>query len=53
MIITMFGGPKFLHKILPVKNLDVTFLFEQTNAILSSIKLAGGNVVATILDGNH
>ena len=29
------------------------FLFEQTNAFLSSIKLAGGNVVATILDGNH
>ena len=53
MIITMFGGPKFLHKMLPVKNLDATFLFEQTTAILSSIKLAGGNVVATILDGNR
>ena len=53
MIITLFGGPKFLHKMLPVKNLDATFLFEQTTAILSSIKLAGGNVVATILDGNR
>ena len=48
MIITMFGKPKFLHKMLPVKNLD-----EQTTAILSSIKLAGGNVVATVLDGNR
>ena len=53
MIVTMFGGPKYLHKMLPVRNLDATFLFEQTNTVISSIKHAGGNVLAMVCYGNH
>ena len=33
MIVTMFAGPKYLRKMLPVRNLDATFLFEQTNGV--------------------
>ena len=53
MVITLFGGPKFLCKMLPVCNLSANFVFEQTNLLLDAIKNAGGKVVATICDGNR
>ena len=53
MVVTLFGGPNFLCKMLPVRNLDAKFLFDQTNLILNAIKNAGGNVVSTISDGNR
>ena len=52
MIVTLFGGPKFLYKMLPVRNMNAGFLFNQASSILSSIKGVGGNVVAIICDGN-
>ena len=33
MVITLFGGPKFLCKMLPVCNLSANFVFEQTNLL--------------------
>ena len=53
MIVNFFGGPKFLCKMLPVRNLNADFLFNQANSILSSIRSVGGNVVAIICDGNR
>ena len=29
MIVTLFGGPKFLYKMLPARNLNANFLFNQ------------------------
>ena len=53
MIVNLFGGPKFLYKMLPVRNLKADFLFNQANSILSSIRSVGGNVVTIICDGNR
>ena len=53
MVICMRGGPKFLCKMLPVKELDADFLFEKTNILLTAIKSAGGDVIAIICDGNR
>ena len=52
MVVTLFGGPNLLCKMLPVRNLDAKFLFDQTNLILNAIKKAGGNVVAIISPRN-
>ena len=55
MVITLFGGPKFLCKMLPVCNLSANFVFEQTNLLFDAIENAGGKVVAQIVicDGNR
>ena len=34
MVKPLFGGPKFLYKVLPVANLDSDFLFSQTSFIV-------------------
>ena len=38
MVVTLLGGPNFLCKMFPVRNLDAKFLFDQTNLILNAIK---------------
>ena len=53
MVVTLFGGPKFLCKMLPGCNLSANIVFEQTNLLLDAIKYSGGKVVATICDGNR
>ena len=52
-IVTLFGGPKFLLRMLPVKGLDASFLFEETQKIISSIKDAGGSIISIISDNNR
>ena len=37
MLISLYGGPKFLVKMLPVHKLDAEFQFEQTNTLISLI----------------
>ena len=49
----MYGGPKFLCKMLPVKKLNADFLFEQTNILLENLKEAGAKVIAIVCDGNR
>ena len=49
----MNGGPKFLTKMLPVKELDADFLFEQTNFLIDSLKKAGADITALISDRNR
>ena len=51
--VCFFGGPKLLYKMLPAKELDAAFLYQQTKLILESIKRAGGTVKAIICDGNR
>ena len=53
LVVTLFNGPKFLYKMLRVRELDAEFLFEQTTLILDAIKNNGGNVVAIVCDGNR
>ena len=47
MVVRMFGGPKFLCKILPVKETAKVF-FDQTNTVLKNFKNAGPKVVGII-----
>ena len=53
MVICMFGGPRFLCKMLPVRQLEADYLFDQTKLLLNNLKESGGNVVAIICDGNR
>ena len=53
LVVTLFNGQKFLYKMLPVRELDAEFLFEQTTLVLDVIKNNGGNVVAIVCDGNR
>ena len=53
MVVCMFGGSKFLCKILPVKEMGAHFLFDQTNTILKNLKDAGAKVIAIICDDNR
>ena len=53
MVVCMQGGPKFIFKMLPVKELDTEFIFEQNNLLLQSLKTAGADVIDVICDGNR
>ena len=53
MLIRLSGGPKFICRVLPVKELDALFLFEQTDVIISGVKQVVGELVAIICDGNR
>ena len=53
VVVCMYGGPKFLCKMLPVKELNADFLFEQTNILLENLKGAGAKVIAIVCDGNR
>ena len=52
MVVCMFGGPRFLCKMLPVRRLGADYLFDQTNLLLNNLKESGANVIAIICDGN-
>ena len=49
----MFGGPKCLWKILPIKEMGADFLFDKINTLLKNLKDAGAKVIAIICDGNR
>ena len=52
-IVSGFGGPKFLFRMLPVHKLDTSFLREQTDNIIRSVNEVGGNIVAIVCDNNR
>ena len=52
-IVTLFGGPRFLLRMLQVGALDSTFLFEETQNVIDSVKNAGGRVISIISDNNR
>lgn len=53
MVVCLYGGPKFLSKMLPVSGLKSQFLFEQIDATHQAIESSGGDVKAIISDGNR
>ena len=53
MVVCIFGGPKFLCKILPVKEMGADFLFNETNTLLKNLKDAVAKVIAIICNGNR
>ena len=46
MVACTFGGPNFICIMIPVKELDSEFLYEQTTAILEELKQSGAEVAA-------
>ena len=50
MIVCKFGGPKFLCKILAVKEMGADFLFDEANTLLKNLKDAGAKAIAIICD---
>ena len=53
MLVSPFGGPSFLAKMLPVWKLDADFMFQQTQLLLSHIKNSGASVMCIICDNNR
>ena len=52
MTVCLFGGPKFVCKMIPVRQLDVQFLFQEAQNLISTLQNVG-EVVAIICDGNR
>ena len=53
MIICLYGGPKFLSKMLPISKLNSKFLIDQVDTTTQAISSGGGKVKAVICDGNR
>ena len=53
MVVCLYGGPKFLVKMLPVNKLDTNFLYEQSEHLIKQIKENSGNLVAIRCDNNR
>ena len=51
MLVSLYGGPKYLCRILPV--IELKFLFQQTNFILEGISTSGGIPIAIVCDNNR
>ena len=52
MIVSLFGGPVFLAKVIPVKRITASFQKDEVNLVSNAIKEGGGKVVAILLDNN-
>ena len=53
MTVCLFGVPKFVCKMMPVRQLDAQFLFQETQHLISMLQNAGRIVAAIICDGNR
>ena len=54
MVKCLFGGPKFIAKMIPVCKLDAAFQYDQFTQLASGINgQDGGEVIAAIFDGNR
>ena len=53
MLIGLSGGPKFLCRMIPVKERNAISLFEQADIIIKGVKQVGGELAAIIYDGNR
>ena len=52
-MLKFIGGPKFVCKMIPVRQLDANFLFQHTQQLLFTIKDCKAQVVAIICDRNR
>ena len=50
MIVFLYGGPKFLVKMLAIRKLDTD---DQSKMLMDQIKDSGGNLAAIICDNNR
>ena len=53
MIVCLYGGPKFLVKMLSISKLNTDFLYDQSKMLIYQIKDSGSNLVAIICDNNN
>ena len=53
MIVCLYGGPRFLSKMIPVSKLNSQFLMDQVSATTQAITSGEGQVKAIISDGNR
>ena len=53
MVKCLFGGPTFLFKMVPVKGMDASFLFQQVRDTIDLIKSVNGEPVVVVSDGNR
>ena len=53
MTVCLFDGPKFVRKMIPVRQLDEQFLFQEAQNLISTLQNARGVVAAIIYDGNR
>ena len=48
-----FGGPSFLFKMIPVRGMSASFLYDQVKEVLLMIQNACDQLVSIICDGNR
>ena len=53
MVYCLFGGPKFIVKLIPVTKLDSQFQFDIVKNILNAIEKSNGETIAIICDDNR
>ena len=53
MVKCMFGGPKFLAKLLPCSGLNAAFQFNCVQELISTLEGCGAEVITTINDNNR
>ena len=53
IIVCLYGGPKFLVKMLPISKLETDLLYDQSKTLINQIKDSGVNLVAIICDNNR
>lgn len=53
MVVSPFGKPQYLHRILLVCELDSAFLFDRANFVLDGVKRRNGELIAIIYDNNR
>ena len=49
----LFGGPKFLLRMIRITELDSIFLFDECQKVINSINEAGGNIISIISDDSR
>ena len=53
MIKCLYGGPKFLVKMIPVAKLDAQYLYDHVTTIINLIGNLNGELISVICDDNH
>ena len=53
MLKCLFGGPVFLIKMMPVRDLTADFQFQEVSLIMNNLQNGGAHVVSIICDGNR
>ena len=52
-VVTFFGGPKFLLRMIPIRGLDAAFMFNETSKVIDCVMNAGGTISSIICDNSR